>query len=106
VKKPTGDTLVYLNDIRETAKLLIEDVESIEAQLDEVKSPATFEKRIDHLALSQKNLVTRPDSKSHASRRRHGMSRWSQLLHLYAPGAPAASRGRFNLPRFPYCPPE
>ena len=50
MKKPTGDTLVYLNDIRETAKLLIDDVERIEAQLDEVKSPATFEKRIDDLA--------------------------------------------------------
>lgn len=50
MKKPTGDTLVYLNDIRETAKLLIDDVESIEAQLDEVKSPATFEKRIYDLA--------------------------------------------------------
>ena len=67
MKKPTGDILVYLNDIRETAKLLIEDVESVEAQLDEVKSPAMFEERIDHLALSQKNLVTRPHSKSHAS---------------------------------------
>lgn len=46
MKKPTGDTLVYLNDFRETAKLLIEDVESIEAQLDEAKSPATFEKAL------------------------------------------------------------
>ena len=37
---------------------------------------------------------------------RLGKSHWSQLLHLYAPGAPTASRGRFSLPRFPYRPPE
>ena len=56
-------------------------------------------------------MVAHNDEHSKKTQHDHDQQAWeeslSQLLHpIYAPGAPTASRRRFSLPRFPYCPPE
>lgn len=53
-KEVSGDTGVYLNDIRGTADLLKEEVERLEGELfdtdDKVTDPKAFEELVDDIA--------------------------------------------------------